>query len=356
MRQTEVLLELLKAAVLNQQPSIPKEVVIDWDALMDNASSHNVLAWVWDSVCKLPVEQQPPRQQRINWGLSAQEVWDAYYYRKEVLGEMVARCIENNVKLLLLKGMGVSEIYPRPQSRPSGDIDIFLFDDFDKGKELFGEHEEHGTVLHDKYYFKGILIENHKMFIYPNTPVKILVGQHLLNALDKIVLTSSGYYTFAPLDNFVYLMMHALNHINFTSNKGLYSLKSITDLVVFFHTYRPVFTPNEVLELMKKLHLEKSFEVIIYFTEWLLKEDCSAYRIGLIRSKDLEIIRTLFVQEGLAIEVSESDSFWKQSWQVWQRYHKYKAIYKYLPKHKKSILWETMKLQLHIIKQKVMHS
>ena len=81
-------------------------------------------------------------------------------------------------------------------------IYIFLFDDFDKGKELFGEHEERGTVLHDKYYFKGILIENHKMFVYPNTSVKKLVGQHLLNALDKIVLTSGGYYTFAPLDNY----------------------------------------------------------------------------------------------------------------------------------------------------------
>ena len=57
-------------------------------------------------------------------GLSTQEVWDAYYSRKEVLGEMVVQCKENNVKLLLLNGIGVSEIYPRPQSRPSGDIYI----------------------------------------------------------------------------------------------------------------------------------------------------------------------------------------------------------------------------------------
>ena len=114
MRQTEVLLELLRAAVLDQQPSIPKEVVIDWDALMDNASSHNVLAWVWDSVCKLPVEQQPPRQQRINWGLSAQEIWDAYFYQKKVLNEMLVACQKNNIRLLLLKGIGVSAIYPKP--------------------------------------------------------------------------------------------------------------------------------------------------------------------------------------------------------------------------------------------------
>ena len=69
MHQAEVLLELLRAAVLDRQPSFPKEVVIDWDVLMDNASSHTVLAWVWDSVCKLPVEQQPLRQQRINCGV-----------------------------------------------------------------------------------------------------------------------------------------------------------------------------------------------------------------------------------------------------------------------------------------------
>ena len=68
-------------------------------------------------------------------------------------------------------------------------------------------------------------------------------------------------------------------------------------------TYRPSFVH----------YTEKSFEVIMYFTEWLLKEDCSAYRIGLIRSKDLEIIRTLFVQDGLAIEVSELISFFLET-------------------------------------------
>ena len=233
MRQTEVLLELLRAAVLDQQPSIPKEVVIDWDALMDNASSHNVLAWVWDSVCKLPVEQQPPRQQRINWGLSAQEIWDAYFYQKKVLNEMLVACQKNNIRLLLLKGIGVSAIYPKPQSRPAGDIDIFLFDDFEKGRELFNENYCGTTPLHDKYDYKGVRIENHKIFVYPDTPVKQLVGQYLLNSLDKVVLTSEGYYTFAPLDCFVYLMMHTLNHIRFTSDEGLYLLKSIVDVLFF---------------------------------------------------------------------------------------------------------------------------
>ena len=349
MQQTEILLELLRAGVLDCQPEMPQGVEIDWDALMDNASNHNILAWVWDGICKLPLEQQPPRQQRINWGLSAQEVWDAYYHRKKVLEEMVGICRENNVRLLLLKGIGVSEVYPKPQSRPSGDIDIYLFEDYEKGVELFGEQLLDGSKLHDEFLFKGVLVENHKMFIFPNTSVKKRVGTHLMNSLDKIVLSPNGYYTFAPLDNLAYLMMHAFNHIRFVSDEGLYTLKSIVDLVVFFNTYRSTFVPKEVFSLMQRLGLSKPFELVVFFTEWFLHVECASYHQNLIPKDDLEVIYGLFIKDGLTISLPKEDSLRNRSKKLWNRYHEYQVIYRYLPRHKTKIFAVTMNKQLSMI-------
>ena len=350
MKQTEILLELVRAAVLDVPPAIPKAVKIDWNELMDSAAGHKVLAWVWDSICRLPLEQQPSRQERINWGLSAQVIWDSYYSQKRVLEDMISVCNKEGIRLLLLKGLGVSAIYPKPESRPSGDIDIFLFDDFEKGKDLFGEHVSGSTVLHDEYVYKGVLVENHRMFIYPNTPVKKLVGQHLLDAVDRAVLSPEGYYTFAPLDNYVYLMMHALNHIKFVSDDGLYSLKSFVDLAVFFYKYQDSFLRDELLQLVKKLQLHKSFELIMYFTEWLLEIDCSSYRVNLIPKDDLKVIKELFLNNCLSVDISDGGSLLMKSKLLWDRYKTYQVIYKYLPKHRTSMFKSTLRRQLGLIR------
>lgn len=349
MQQTEILLELIRAAVMDCQPELPQGVEVDWDALMDRASNHNVLAWVWNSICKLPPAQQPPRQQRINWGLSAQEVWDAYALRKRVVEEMVSVCNKNNIRMMLLKGIGLSEVYPKPQSRPSGDIDIYLFDDYEKGKELFGEKEVGGTVLHDEFHYRGVLVENHKMFVYPNTRVKELVGTHLMKSLDRVVQTPGGYYTFAPLDNLAYLMMHAFNHIRFVSDDGLYTLKSMVDLVVFFNRYKETFSPDEVKNLMKSLGLAKSFELVVCFTEWLLRVDCSPYHQNIIPEEDLKVIYELFMKNGLSIAIPNKGSFFMKSKKLWERYHIYQTIYRYLPKHKTNIYAVTMRKQLSLL-------
>ena len=76
------MLALLRYGVLDVKPSAYQpSSQVDWDRMMDVASAQGLLAWVWDGICKLPKEFHPPRQQAINWGLSAQETWDRYATR-----------------------------------------------------------------------------------------------------------------------------------------------------------------------------------------------------------------------------------------------------------------------------------
>ena len=93
-----IMLEFVRAAVLERSPHVPQNIRIDWDRLMDMAAEQGLIAWVWDGICKLPVEMQPPRQQRISWSLSAQEIWDSYGHQKSVLKEVVAVCEQNNMR------------------------------------------------------------------------------------------------------------------------------------------------------------------------------------------------------------------------------------------------------------------
>lgn len=331
MSLTEVMLELVRAAVMDRDPIIPKNTVIDWDKLMDIAQEQGLIAWVYDGICKLPAEQQPPRIYRINWGMSAQDIWDRYELQKSVLQDLISICEQHQMRLMLLKGIGLSGLFPNPQSRPSGDIDIYLFDDFEKGNELFGAVMDHETELHTCFIYKGVEIENHKLFVYDNSEVKGLVGKYLLNHTSDTIKTDVGYYTFAPIPNFVYLLMHALNHVNYESEDTIFSLKHILDLGMFLHKNQSQLPPAEILWVVWKLHLEESFELIVYLSEWLLQIDLKKYHQYRINPKDLKKIDVLFNKHGLSVPLERYPTLIKQSCAIWKRYRTLKPISKYIP-------------------------
>lgn len=127
MNQSEVMIELLRSALLDKEPRLSANQKVDLDNLMDMSAAQGVLAWVWDGICKLPKEQRPPQLQSINWGLSAQEVWDKYALQSSVLEKMVSICKENDIRLLLLKGIGLSRLHPKPESHVFRVILIYIY-------------------------------------------------------------------------------------------------------------------------------------------------------------------------------------------------------------------------------------
>ena len=150
---------LLRYGVLDERPEqlLPSSEV-DWDKMMDIAATQGILAWVWDGICKLPKENQPSRLYSINWGLSAQEIWDRYYVQRQVLRQILDVCSKNSIRILLFKGIALSELFPKPESRPAGDIDIYLFDDYKRGDELFARTNVTRTNKRTGFDYQGVHI------------------------------------------------------------------------------------------------------------------------------------------------------------------------------------------------------
>lgn len=331
MTTNQILLELLRSAVLDREPSLPKDVVVNWDEQMDVSSRHGVLAWVWDGICKLPIDQQPPRQQRINWALSAQEIWDRYHKQKSALSEMVDVCNKNDMRFLLLKGIGLSELYPKPESRPSGDIDFFLFGDYEKGNQLFSAGKEfHETDLHSEIHYHGIEIENHKTIVYPNSKVKRKVSEYLLANLDKAEQSSSGYYELSPLQNLPYLMMHSLNHVNYGNGASLLPIRHIVDLGMFLKNNKSVLPQSAVFQLMTRLGLSKSFQLIVHLAESILDIDLHEYKCDSFSKQTLNTVLQLS-NNLMEDSVSSNCGYFEYTKALWTRYNRLKSIANLIP-------------------------
>ena len=343
---TEIMLEFVRAAILERDPVIPVGVEVDWDGLMDISRSQGLIAWVWDGICRLPMEQQPPRQYRINWGMSAQEIWDRYEQQKRVLGGMVEICNQNNIRLLLMKGLGLSELYPKHQSRPSGDIDIYLFDDYEKGNILFGDGVNYFYHKHASYDYHGVHVENHLTPLDTDTKFERQIGSYLQSDIVNACLTPDGYYTFSPMSNLVYLITHSLHHFN---PHHAVPLRNLIDIIIFVRVNKDSLPPRQCYQILSKLRLDKAFELFLTMGEILLNIEMPEYHFGIVKQKHKEDIKDYILTSESRLIVSDKLPKSRQLQLLSQNYRRLKHVYKYLPSKKENILFVTYRHYFAII-------
>lgn len=327
---SEIMLELVRAAVLDRKPSVSIGAEIDWDQLMSVSAKHDVLAWVWDGVCKLPETMQPNRLQKINWGLSAQEVWDNYWYHKKVLSSIIEICNRNDIRLLLLKGVGLSKMYPKPESRLSNDIDIFLYDDYEKGNMLLADNTFYFGGKHAVFNYSGVTIENHQNFFIHGSKIQKRVDDFLLGSAGESELCEDGYYELPKVPGLVYLLLHSMVHMN--NPRERLTLRNIVDFSCYLHYHKHDLNPCQCGKIMKQLGLEKGFDLFLQLSSWFIKEDFSHYRSELsVNSQDVGNAVNLILADTPFSKDRSGGSVLKQLYDLFCYDYSTKWKYAYVP-------------------------
>ena len=189
-----------------------------WERIYRMAADHGLSAVVWDGICRLPAAQQPPRETRIRWALSAEKLEERYRHQQQTASKLAARFSEEGLRMLLLKGLGLSRDYPLPEHRECGDIDIYLYGQSDKGDRVLheiGAHLYFDVPKHSEYVWVGVLIENHRTILN----VRRNRTERELNAVLVRLLEKEGTHGLAPgiqapraTFNAIFLIRHAAVH------------------------------------------------------------------------------------------------------------------------------------------------
>jgi hypothetical protein len=233
-----------------------------WPALTDDewretylkAIKQGIVPATYDAIQKMPQNLRPSKIVMVNWALVMGETEKAYPIHCRMAAKLREFCLMHDISSVVLKGVGLSPLYPVPAHRKIGDIDIFtLSADHTKltdeeanrltEKLLF----EQGATLHDAaattpdsrevgFDFHDILIENHHMFINLgkddfNKQVEKLLHRYLAPSTIRL-----GDYTIGiPSVEFnrLYLPFHTATHF---IGRGL-SLHHFADWYSFLQRY-----------------------------------------------------------------------------------------------------------------------
>lgn len=218
---------------------------ICWAKVMEEATKQSVQGLCFDAFERMPKECRPDKKTLLEWLGRVVPMERLYQNHFKAIDALSCFYRQYDIKMMLLKGYGLSLYWPKPNHRPAGDMDIYLGGDWRKADKLVSEQlgikVDDGHEHHTCFFFQGTSVENHYDFV--NT--KINESAKELEALFKRIATfdtplkmeKSEIYLASPTLNTIFLIRHLGQH--FAGSKV--TLRQLLDWGFFMqHEYENV--------------------------------------------------------------------------------------------------------------------
>jgi hypothetical protein len=250
-RSEEMLLALLRAALHQRDAEtvyFQQATEEDWVRCYRLAVRQGVSALAWEGIERLPLEDTPPLDVKVSWALLEKKQLATYRKHGRAVNELTQLYAQHGIATVVLKGVGLSRLYPVPAHREGGDIDIYTYS-ADQSRMTDEEANRLADELMEKqgievsrsaegkdshFLFHQILIENHRFFFdtkrFPvATEVEEWLEEHI--QAQMVDLADGECQVNVPSIAFdsVYVSYHAALHAGI----GL-SLQHLCDLAMLF--------------------------------------------------------------------------------------------------------------------------
>lgn len=230
-KHEQMLLALLRASLQQTEAdsSLFQDATnTDWKACYKLSAVQGVMAIAWDAVVKLPAELLPPVAVKLSWATGVEKYEKQYSGYCAVAGELSAFYAEHGISTVLLKGVGLSTLYPVPSHREGGDIDIYTCS-ANKSKMSDAEANELANHLimqkgisvkfdhykHSEFVYKGVSIENHKHFVNVKVYKVAVKAEEILHSIINprfVKLEAGDVLVPSPEFNSLFVVFHAAQH------------------------------------------------------------------------------------------------------------------------------------------------
>lgn len=244
-----MLLALMNASLNNSMPNIPDFETAspnDWQECCNLAIKQGVMALAWDGILTLPKEHMPPQDLKIAWALAVEKYEKKYEYYCQIASELSEFYSKHGIRMVQLKGVGLSTYYNVPSHREGGDIDIYCYSAdknklSDKDAYILANKlmEDQGidvdyahSAKHSIFCYKGIPIENHSSFLDIDKHQLLqkaeLILKECIDPQSVKLLTGKSIQIPSLEFNTLFVVIHAANHYGYgMSLHHLYDWASI---------------------------------------------------------------------------------------------------------------------------------
>ena len=321
---TQNMLALLRISLSGKKPEIPAFTYKEWEDVYWLARKHGVVTMINDAIEMLPPDLQPQGDIALSWTLSAERTRYHFNHQTEVLELIDRKAQAEGLPYILLKGMSLARLYPRPDSRACGDIDICFPHNYEKGNILLGNPDAEVNGKHAEMAIDGVNVENHLQLLDLHFKSQKRAERYVWAALDPV----PADHCLPPMANMVYLLMHTVCHL---TAKFKLPLRNILDWGIFLRANQDKLNPQECHRIMQHIGMVDAFNLLTYLAGEFIDTDFSPFIIGRIRQDDADRMRELILSKKYLDPVPKDLPLPKRIVARARRRRQRRWLYRYLP-------------------------
>ena len=245
-----------------------KEQILDWPAIQTLAINQGVLGIVMDGIERLSDPERPPKDIMLQMvGTVLQGYGHRYDFYKKSISTLAGFYNAHGLKMMLLKGYACGQDWPKPEHRPYGDIDIWLFGKYKEADALLAE--EKGIKIdgsqhhHTLFSWGGFIVENHYDFVNVHAHRSSAELEKFFKELgrdDSRFVDVEGERVYLPSTNLhaLFLIKHMVNHFTSVS----INLRQVLDWAFFVKAHGAEIDWEWLLPVLDKFKMRSFFDCV----------------------------------------------------------------------------------------------
>lgn len=209
----ELFIRLVRQGIGHETAPLSEKV--DWSVVKTLSDAHGLTAVVLDGIdkCHEEITNTLPVEMKMEWiGEVLHNYEQRYTLYEKAIGKLAGFYNQHGYKMMVMKGYACSLDWPKPEHRPCGDIDIWLFGQWQEadnaltaelGVKIDGSHHHHTM-----FEWMGFAVENHYDFINVHHHKSHRAFEKILKELgqdDSHYVEVNGERVYLPCPN-----LHAL--------------------------------------------------------------------------------------------------------------------------------------------------
>lgn len=275
MTQTDnTLLSLVQCAVRGHCDENQLDNSIEWNSMFALANQQAIPVLLADGLqvyLSAHPEAKPfanesvaDKQKRMQWLAQVMAYECLYAKHEKTMADLAQLYADKGIRMMVLKGYGLSLDWPIPNHRPVGDLDIYSFGKWREADALVahdcGIKVDDGHEHHTVFNFNGVAVENHYDFIntkaHRDAP-KIEARLKVLAEKDSKEIEVQGATIYLPSADFnaIFLMRHMGQHF---AGEHL-NLRQVLDWGFFVRAHHKEVDWNKAITFLKEIGLYTFF-------------------------------------------------------------------------------------------------
>lgn len=269
-----VFLQLVKLGIgTSKKTTISKD--IDWKALKTLADEQGLSAVILDALNTdgTNLTDGMPLELKLEWiGEVLQDYEGRYAQYKKAIGGLAGFYNRHGFKMMVLKGYACSLDWPKPEHRPCGDIDVWLFGQQEAADKELGSwfkvqgsnnRIDGGQHHHTVFEWQGFTVENHYDFINVHHHPSHRGLETIFKDLgkdDSHFVEVGGEKVYIPSPNLhaLFLLRHALNHF---PSIGI-NLRNVLDWAFFIEKHTKEIDWKWLDKVIDEYHMRDFYNCI----------------------------------------------------------------------------------------------